>query len=468
MADDSNCSQDVQSAAAITVPVHLLAAVALSELSGRCLGTVTDKGVQTDKVVDNRRNRKVPLSSKALKRKTSTETQTAIYRNPKISAETQTIGDYILKKAMKAADIPVMQKDPSSSDDLNMTKTARKRRKSMETQTQNTHYTLDKLGLSERHVKTVDSNENNSQLVKSHENKCLTEIENTINFLPLSNYASVSNFSNNNPFNLGIDVGLPDFWQKNTSSTQTDLDQIIEQNINVTNVRQTDLSSLFESQPYLASGDNESSTSQPIESLQRYFEDTSNSSFGIVNHTEQFHSQLNNSLCSEGIDNLAPIVDESDYASGNIENIITQTVKLFEEQRSCSIETQTEMDLNSFFSDDDDVSLTHYLNIETQTTEEVTLDHLLYSNSFTQTNSETLFSEFADIQTQTAWPLYNDDTLAVSCETQTQLSGSSISPTTYKQWPITNKDTSHNDSQNNEFRDFIVELVKRDTNDKLL
>jgi hypothetical protein len=153
----------------------------------------------------------------------------------------------------------------------------------------------------------------------------------------------------------------------------------------------------------------------------------------------------------------------------------------FDVNRSCSIETQTELDFSdSFFTDcadDGDTSFTFCSTIETQTTEEFpSFDHLLYTNMCTQTCDESFYSElgFVNIQTQTAWSQFGvDDSMFVSTETQTALSGCfSTSSYMTKSWPTSkiNSETSHMETQTNvdEFRELIAELSKQASDDKLL
>ncbi|KAJ9575896.1 hypothetical protein L9F63_007208 [Diploptera punctata] len=117
---------------------------------------------------------------------------------------------------------------------------------------------------------------------------------------------------------------------------------------------------------------------------------------------------------------------------------------VFDENRSCSTETQTEIDIDNSFlyecADDCDTTFTFSSNIETQTTEEFT-----------------------------AWPQFgSDDSMFVSTETQTALSVSSSNSN--KSSKGTNSVTSHMETQTNrnEFQDLFVELSKQTSVDKLL
>ncbi|XP_046396842.1 uncharacterized protein LOC124163795 [Ischnura elegans] len=83
--------------------------------------SAVDVGVQTDRSSGGRR-------ATGGGRRSSAQTQTWSVKRSKICAGTQTQGDYILKRAMRAAQIPVEGEVRSAS--------GRKRKKSMETQTQ--------------------------------------------------------------------------------------------------------------------------------------------------------------------------------------------------------------------------------------------------------------------------------------------------------------------------------------------
>lgn len=83
--------------------------------------------------------------------------------------------------------------------------------------------------------------------------------------------------------------------------------------------------------------------------------------------------------------------------------------QMFDINRLCNIETQTEMD--SFLTEcSEDTSFTLCSTTETQTTDD--FDSLLYSNMCTQTSEDVdqLFADFnfVDIETQTAWPDLSD------------------------------------------------------------
>lgn len=221
------------------------------------------------------------------------------------------------------------------------------------------------------------------------------------------------------------------------------------------------------------------SACQTMHNLQRYFEDNSTCSFSA--DVNKFESKLTTSSCRTNIETtLGSFADEPGYSHSQMDTFLNEHRKIvFDEIRSCSIETQTEINISDSFlsecADDGDTSFTFCSNIETQTTEEFPfLDQLLYSNMYTQTCDDSLYSElgFVNIQTQTAWPQFNsDDSMFVSTETQTALSVTSSNSN--KPWAIpkgTNSETSHMETQTNvtEFRELIAELSKQTSVDKLL
>ncbi|XP_069688080.1 serine-rich adhesin for platelets [Periplaneta americana] len=466
----ANCREIQPVSTAIAVPVHFLAAVALSELSGKSLGPAIDKGVQTDgQMVVSKRSKKAPSPSKscerATKRRMSAQTQTGIVpknKRPKISAQTQTIGDYILKKAMEDANIPIPCESQKSSKQI-----TKKRRKSMETQTMN--------------LMKVQNREMNNFLRKyPHVDTDLAS---------LNDFPSTSNISmpdNQSSYTLGVDVGLPDLWvgQKNSSGTQTSpvaMNALMEQEILSHSVTQTDLNlSFLESETCEANSSGIHSSSQTMHNLQTYFEDNSNCSFSNVvnNVTPAFEPELATSACGTNMETaLGTLADDTAYSPSQMDSFLVHRKNDFNVNRSCSIETQTEIDFNDSFltgcADDGDTSFTFCSTIETQTTEEFSsFDQLLYSNMYTQTCDDILYSElgFVNIQTQTAWPQFGgDDSMFVSTETQTALSGST---SVNKSWSASkmNSETSHMETQTDldEFRELIAELSKQSPEDKLL
>lgn len=486
VASVSNCQELQSVSTAVAVPVHFLAAVALSELSCKGLRTAVDKGVQTDgQMVVNKRTKKAPSPFKscerATKRRMSAQTQTGIVsrnKRPKISAQTQTMGDYILKKAMKAADILVPHEGQRTTTKQTTHTATKKKRKSMETQTMN-------------HVGTK------TKLQNQHLNDFVMKFPRTgADFTSLNDFSSTSDMTmSDNPssYRLGIDVGLPDLWvnQKYSSGTQTSpiaMNALLEQEeILSHSVTQTDLNlSFLESESCEPSSSSIHSSSQTMQNLQKYFEDNSNCSFSteVNNVTSTFEPELATSSCRPNIEtNLGTLADEPTYSPSQIDTFLMRhrSKTAFDANRSCSTETQTELDFSdSLFidcADDGDTSFTFCSNIETQTTEEFpSFDHLLYTNMCTQTCDESFYSElgFVNIQTQTAWTQFGvDDSLFVSTETQTALSGcSSTSSYMTKPWSTSkiNSETSHMETQTNvdEFRELIAELSKQASDDKLL
>lgn len=476
------CKERQSVSTAVAVPVHFLAAVALSELSGKSLKTAVDKGVQTDgQMVVNKRTKKAPSPFKscerATKRRMSAQTQTGILsrnKRPKISAQTQTIGDYILKKAMKDADILIPHETQRSTTKQTMHGATKKKKKSMETQTMT-------------HVGTKTKFQN------QHLNEFLMKYPHSdTNFTSLSDFSSTTDMTDNSSsYRLGIDVGLPDLWVslKYSSGTQTSptaMNALLEQEeILSHSVTQTDLNlSFLESESCEPTSSSIHSSSQTMCNLQKYFEDNSNCSFSteVNNVTPSFEPELATSLCRSNIEtNLGTLADEATFSPSQIDTFLMQRHKIsFDVNRSCSTETQTEFDFSDhLFTDcaDEDTSFTFCSNIETQTTEEFSsFDHLLYINMCTQTCDDNFYSEleFANTQTQTAWPQFGmEDSMFVSTETQTALSGcSSTFSCINKLWPTSkiNSETSHMETQTNvyEFKDLIAELSKQESNDKLL
>jgi len=436
-----------------------------------------DKGVQTDgQIVVNKRTKKAlglfKSCERASKRRTSAQTQTGIVsrnKRPKISAQTQTVGDYILRKAMKDADIPIPHGTQKSTTKQTTNVATKKKRKSMETQTAG-------------HIGTKTKTCNQPL------NHFLTKCPHMgTNFTSLNDISSISTMNSSDScssYTHRIDARLPDLLvsQKNSSGTQTSplsVTVLMEQEeILSHSVTQTDLNlSFYESESCEASSSGIHSSSQTMNNLHRYFEDNSNSSFSAQVTT--FEPELSTSTCRSNIEtNLGALADEPTQ----MDSFLMQHHKTaFDVNQSCSIETQTELDFSRSFltdcGDDGDPSFTFCSNTETQTTEDFpSFDHLLYTNMYTQTCDEAFYSEFgfANIQTQTAWPQFvEDDSVFVSTETQTALSGcSSQSNYMMKSWPIAkvNSETSHMETQTDvdEFRELIAELSKQSSDDKLL
>ncbi|EFN62565.1 Zinc finger protein JACKDAW [Camponotus floridanus] len=201
------------------------------------------------------------------------------------------------------------------------------------------------------------------------------------------NFASTNLFS---PLPLCHDVGLQDFWEKNTSGTQTIPEKDMFEAFN-DNVTQTEFETLYEHShnPLIQCVPKNSVALMTLP----YVEDAS-----TVVEGYPFSS-------ANGISRKDPML----------------TAKTFDDRFS-SIETQTEQAFSPsyFYSESLSRSFTLSSNIETQTTDNLdNMEQLLYSNTCTQTCNEMLSSDLglSNIQTQTAWS--HDDT-TVSTETQTK------------------------------------------------
>lgn len=276
---------------------------------------------------------------------------------------------------------------------------ATKRRISQQTQTGG----LKNTGEQKHRKKTCAETQTNERFIGgnkpvSKEWKCkrsngLTkELESTIlkediNFV--DNFESQNIFSNS-PLPLSHDVGLQDLWEvKNTSGTQTSDDNLLE-DLNENDNHRTDMNIFYNhDEPTLMNCGSQTTNLNNIQ----YMEENS----------------IGTSLS---------------FAVGNSDSLMIE--KMFDNKFS-SIETQTELEFTRqlFTPDEDheDTSFTFSSNTETQTTESFdNIEQLLYSNTCTQTSDEILLSDlgFSDIQTQTAWPQISDAT--VSTETQTRIS----------------------------------------------
>lgn len=360
------------------VAVNVLAASTLSDLPTGCALVVEDKSMQTDPV-DLKRKKISPIkaSDKTTKRRASAQTQTgsvvkSLYL--KKTAETQTMGDYILKKAMADANILMPEKETSEQ----VTFTVRKRRSNSGTQTGG--------------------------------RKC-PKVVSKYNEPILEQGLDAMSLSPSSPICLRKDVGLPDLWvaDKNTSSTQTgpdtDVSLLQSENFTPNSNLHTELNlELFGQDSALCSNSN----------LQSLFEDNSDSFDNVVSSTSHFDSA---SHSANEINSLGGM------SSGNL--------------TTCNI-TQTDQNLNHLFprnplDEEGQAVFTMRTTTETQTTDDLAdLDSLLYTNMWTQTPEDSIFSglDFADIETQTAWPMYNDEvpeSILVSAETQTPLSSSTFS-----------------------------------------
>jgi len=366
----------------VGVPVHYLAAVALTELSGSCSKIGIDKVVQTEPIEMRRKKASSPAraTERATKRRASAQTQTRLMsraRRPRKSAKTQTVACSTLSNSSQFPDGIVEENFCDTSEEQS---SPFKRKKSMETQTVcdfDTGYLGD-----DRNFEDVST--------------------------PTPKLIAGSSSSSSSPlYPMAKDVGLPDLWfaHKNSSSTQTSpesVNQALPSDLNLT---------FFEC-------DNNVPTNS-IRNL-NYFEDNSDSLDNVVNSTvTQLESNASNT--TGNLDALESLTRGSSYP------LLSQP-----ENRSCNIETQTELDSSSaFFSQCSDGSgegqFTLCSNIETQTTEDI-FDALLYSNMCTQTCDEGLFTDldFVDIETQTAWPNYDEsqDSKLVMGESKTPASPS--------------------------------------------
>jgi len=233
------------------------------------------------------------------------------------------------------------------------------------------------------------------------------------------NFASANLFPAS-PLPLRHDVGLQDFWEKNTSGTQTIPEKDIFEAFN-DNVTQTEFETLYEHShnPLIQCVPKSSVALMTLP----YVEDTS-----AVVEGYSFAS-------TDGISQVDPMLTAA---------------KTFDDRFS-SIETQTEQAFSPsyFYSESLSRSFALSSNIETQTTDNLdNMAQLLYNNMCTQTCNEMLPSDLglSNIQTQTAWT--HDDT-TVSTETQTKSliceTGCNISMGACRSW--LNTQTSHTETQ---------------------
>lgn len=211
------------------------------------------------------------------------------------------------------------------------------------------------------------------------------------------------------PLPLRHDVGLQDFWEKNTSGTQTIPEKDMFEAFN-DNVTQTEFDTFYEHShnPLIPCVPKSSVALMTLP----YVEDAS---AGVNGYTYG---------STDGMSETDPM--------------LTAT-KTFDDRFS-SIETQTEQAFSSsyFYNESLSRSFTLSSNIETQTTADLdNMEQLLYSNTYTQTCNEMLSSDLglSNIQTQTAWS--HDDTTA-STETQTKFdiaeTGCNISMGSCRSW----------------------------------
>lgn len=227
------------------------------------------------------------------------------------------------------------------------------------------------------------------------------------------NFASANLFPAS-PLPLRHDVGLQDFWEKNTSGTQTIPEKDMFEAFN-DNVTQTEFETFYNHNPLIQCVPKSTVALMTLP----YVEDTTVEGYSFAS--------------TDGMSQADPML----------------TAKTFDDRFS-SIETQTEQAFSSsyFYSESLSRSFTLSSNIETQTTDNLdNMEQLLYSNTYTQT-CEMLSSDLglSNIQTQTAWS--HDDT-TVSTETQTKsfICGADCNSLigTCRSW--LNTQTSHTETQ---------------------
>lgn len=179
------------------------------------------------------------------------------------------------------------------------------------------------------------------------------------------------------------DIVLPQLWL-NSSSTQT-----------VSHTKQVDIFSL----------ENSSSDAQIFNDVMQRSANT----LGKDNFENLLNSVISNSNYQFNTSDDSTDVRRNYFGNSKVSSMISN-----EEGKSCSTETQTEINFDSLFESCQDM----FTNIETQTTQEL-LDH--YNNICTQTCDDFMLSDlgFSDIETQTVWPDFNLDSSLVSTETQT-------------------------------------------------
>ncbi|XP_012226175.2 uncharacterized protein Asciz [Linepithema humile] len=233
------------------------------------------------------------------------------------------------------------------------------------------------------------------------------------------NFASTNLFPAS-PLPLRHDVGLQDFWEKNTSGTQTIPEKDMFEAFN-DSVTQTEFDTFYghSHNPMIQCVPKNSVALMTLP----YAEDTS---AGVGGYSYG---------STDGMSVADPMLTAA---------------KTFDDRFS-SIETQTEQAFSPSYFYPESLSRSFALssNIETQTTSDLdNMEQLLYSNTYTQTCNEMLSSELglSNIQTQTAWS--HDDT-TVSTETQTKFeiceTGCNISMGSCRSW--LNTQISHTETQ---------------------
>jgi len=266
-----------------------------------------------------------------------------------------------------------------------------KRRLSKQTQTNS--FSKEKISGKSIETQTPQANRDTSKVHKRGKCRVLSkQSEETLLKEDLNlgdNFASANLFPAS-PLPLSHDVGLQDFWEKNTSGTQTIPEKDMFEAFN-DSVTQTEFDTFYNHShnPLIQCVPKSTVALMTLP----YVEDTS-----AVVEGYSFAS-------TDGISQADPML----------------IAKTFDDRFS-SIETQTEQAFSPsyFYSESLSRSFALSSNIETQTTDNLdNMEQLLYSNTYTQTCDKMLSSDLglSNIQTQTAWS--HDDT-TVSTETQTK------------------------------------------------
>ncbi|KAG8224380.1 hypothetical protein J437_LFUL005202 [Ladona fulva] len=404
------------------------------------------------------------------------------------SAGTQTQGNNILKRAMRAAQIPVSEaegkhmKNQSVGESGRLPGTGgRKRKKSMETQT------------------VVSSGESNS--IQSTRSVSLQEkrlIENVYSANQNGEGCNAANLNfaqlpTQNSYQVPVTVPWIAVYPKCNSGTQTN--PLSTKAICHPGVTQTDLSGIFlqeslnncqnqsiqcftqlpdfEKSDSVSPGNITDDTNTSMLNVAGMmtninFNSFSDNDFAISNFDPMLSQEKSNSM--EGTDASPEDLTRrsgSPFQDGAVDLVDSLST-------ACSMETQTEGEMDMY-----DSTLSH---IETQTNNEdflcCSFDDLPLNDIHTQTCDEMLFSElgFSDIQTQTQEEicLWQSEAAAnhlgnlVSIETQTAISGPC--PTTYennsKDLPsnLWMSEMSHIETQTDmdDMRKLILELTKHD------
>ncbi|XP_036146162.1 uncharacterized protein LOC105832181 isoform X2 [Monomorium pharaonis] len=243
--------------------------------------------------------------------------------------------------------------------------------------------------------------------------------------LNLSDNFASSNLFPASPLPLRHDVGLQDFWEKNTSGTQTIPEKNMFEAFN-DNVTQTEFETFY------------NHSHNPL------IPDVSKSSVALMTlpYVEDTSTVEGYSFAStDGISRADPML----------------TAKTFDDRFS-SIETQTEQAFSPsyFYSDSLSRSFALSSNIETQTTDNLdNMEQLLYNNTYTQTCDKILSCDLglSNIQTQTAWS-HDDTTVSTETQTKSLICGTdcNIPIGTCRSW--LNTQTSHTETQTDLFNIF--------------